>query len=70
MAGKKQWYAMRSRLQKEGKWHGGNAPGHSVPAQEDGEPPSKAPRLEETPEGARAVPEDPEEGTSYAARGM
>lgn len=60
MSNKKQWYAMRSRLQKKGLWK------HSVPQQEEGEPPSKKPALEE-PEGAQAS--DPEEGTSQKAQG-
>lgn len=69
--GKAQWYAMRNRLQKAGKWK------HSVPAQEEGEPPTKQPRTDSGPEsppenqeGAPGAPEsDPEEGTSERARG-
>lgn len=68
MAGnKKQYWAMRRRLEKEGKWYGDKAPAHAVPALEEGEPPSKAPRVDESPEGDRAS--DPEEGTSKKAQG-
>lgn len=65
-----QWYAMRKRLQAQGKWKGAS---HSVPAQEEGEPPTKQARTDENPEnqeGAPGAPEsDPEEGTSEKARG-
>lgn len=40
----RQWYAMRSRLQQQGRWT------HSVPQQEEGEPPAQRPRIEETTE--------------------
>lgn len=33
----RQWYAMRSRLQREGRWQ------HRVPQQEEGEPPAQRP---------------------------
>lgn len=33
----RQWYAMRSRLQREGRWT------HSVPQQEEGEPAAQRP---------------------------
>lgn len=69
MAGnKKQWYAMRKRLQESGKWTG-KAPSHPVPAQEEGEPAPKEPRTEEASE-YQDPGSDPEEGTSARARGM
>lgn len=59
----KQWYAMRDRLQKSGKWRG-RGPGHRVPSREEGEPPSKASRLDDgapvdTPDGADGDPDMP-----------
>lgn len=41
----RQWYAMRKKLQAEGKWKG-QVPTHSVPATEEGEPAAKDPRLD------------------------
>lgn len=42
----RRWYAMRNRLKAEGKWQGKkDKPTHSVPAQEEGEPSSKEPKL-------------------------
>lgn len=65
---KEQWYAMRKRLQKAGKWT------HKVPEKEEGEPPEKRSREEEDPEEGQGdgIPpaDDPEEGTSHRARGM
>lgn len=60
----RQWYAMRNKLQKEGRWN----PKHKVPPLEEGEPPSKQSRIE-NPEGDGADRSDPEEGTSKNARG-
>lgn len=37
----RQWYAMKQRLQKEGKWKGAS---HKVPEREEGEPDPKVPR--------------------------
>ena len=70
MSNKKQWYAMKKRLQKEGKWSG-KAPAHKVPAQEEGEPAEKIQKTAENQEAAAsegATP-DPEEGTSRKAVG-
>lgn len=67
----KSWYAMRKRLQDSGSWKG-KAPSHQVPAQEEGEPPSKQPRVASPPENQEAIDggtEDPEEGTSKKAQG-
>lgn len=64
MSNPKRWYAMRSRLIKTGQWK------HSVPRTEEGEPPSKKPNLEETPENPEGAQSDPEEGTSKKAQGM
>lgn len=70
MAGnKKQFYAMKKRLQKEGKWYGDKAPGHKVPEREEGEPPEKRSREEEDPEPGDGGGSDPEEGTSKRAQG-
>lgn len=62
----RQWYAMRRAMQQRGTWHGSNAPTHSVPALEEGEPPPQRPRRsgtlqtradqDSTPEGS---PNDP-----------
>nr|UQT67959.1 hypothetical protein [Phasianus chaphamaparvovirus] len=75
MSGKKQWYAMKKRLQKEGKWTG-KAPAHKVPAREEGEPPEKQSRDEPVPEApanqeaaAAEGTEDPGEGTSKQTQG-
>lgn len=38
----RKWYAMRKSLQERGKWKG-KQPTHSVPQQEEGEPPAKQP---------------------------
>lgn len=40
----RQWYAMRTRLQQEGKWRG-KTPSHFVPSLEEGEPRPKEPAL-------------------------
>lgn len=40
----RQWYAMRDRLQKAGKWKG-KIPSHYVPELEEGEPRPKEPAL-------------------------
>lgn len=64
MPGKKQWYAMKARLQKEGRWKGRAV--HKVPEREEGEPPEKSARADQD-EGDRAS--DPEEGTSRVAQG-
>lgn len=69
MPGNKQWYAMRDRLRKAGKWKTGQAPAHSVPAQEEGEPPEKRSREDEDPEPGDGAGSDPEEGTSKRAQG-
>lgn len=37
----RQWYAARKAMQQRGTWRGK----HAVPAQEEGEPPSKKPEL-------------------------
>lgn len=37
----RQWYAMRKRLQEQGRWRGREGATHSVPAQEEGEPEPK-----------------------------
>lgn len=66
---KAQWYAMKKRLQKEGKWTGDKAPSHKVPEREEGEPPEKRSREEEDPEPGDGGGSDPEEGTSKNARG-
>lgn len=39
----RQWYAMRQRLQQEGRWRGAT---HSVPEQEEGEPPARRARTD------------------------
>lgn len=58
---------MRKRLQAEGKWHG-KLPSHTVPAQEEGEPEPKEPRLRDPRElgvtwgGQSPVPESPYPG--------
>lgn len=57
------WYGMRKRLQQEGKWQKG--PVHPVPAQEEGEPPTKNPRISGIDDAAGG---DPEEGTSKQAQ--
>lgn len=68
----KRWYAMRKRLKEQGSWKG-KTPAHKVPAQEEGEPPTKQPRAEAPENPEQAVQEgagsDPEEGTSKAAQG-
>lgn len=46
----RQWYAMRARLQREGRWT------HSVPQQEEGEPPAQRPRIEEPTEDDEPPP--------------
>lgn len=51
----KQWYAIRNRLRKEGKWNPANWK-HKVPAQEDGEPDPKKSREDD---GADTDPEMP-----------
>lgn len=66
---KAQWYAMKKRLQKAGKWTGDKAPSHPVPAREEGEPPEKRSREEEDPEPGDGAGSDPEEGTSKRAQG-
>lgn len=57
-------------MQERGTWQGGNRPTHSVPAQEEGEPPAQRPRTstlqtraedDSTPE---ASPSDPLVGAS------
>nr|QTE04014.1 MAG: hypothetical protein [Cygnus atratus Chaphamaparvovirus] len=68
---KKQWYAMRKRLQEKGSWKG-KAPAHKVPTQEEGEPPEKIQKeapgnIEEAVGGDPSS--DPEEGTSARALG-
>nr|WOX03050.1 hypothetical protein [Psittaciform chaphamaparvovirus 6] len=52
----RQWYAMRQRLQNAGRWQG-NAPSHTVPDQEEGEPAPKTPRLDDSPETPESLPE-------------
>lgn len=67
---KAQFYAMKKRLQKAGKWYGDKAPSHRVPEHEEGEPPEKRSREEDEEEGDGAGGTDPEEGTSERARGI
>lgn len=52
----RQWYAMRQRLQQEGRWRGAT---HPVPAQDEGEPPAQRPRLEQdtSPDTPDSLPE-------------
>lgn len=57
----RQWYAMRARLQREGRWQ------HSVPAQEEGEPPAQRPTPTEywrTNAGLDVAPNLPERSPS------
>ena len=67
----KGWYAMKKRLEAQGKWKGAS---HRVPAQEEGETAAKQPKLTENQEEAigeaGGSPSDPEEGTSHNAQGM
>ena len=67
----KGWYAMKKRLEAQGKWKGAS---HRVPAQEEGETAAKQPKLTENQEEASGEaggsPSDPEEGTSHNAQGM
>nr|WOP79077.1 hypothetical protein [Canary chaphamaparvovirus 2] len=61
----RQWYAARRAMQERGTWRGNSRPTHSVPAQEDGEPPAQRLRLREgtdpSPDGS---PSDPIAGAS------
>lgn len=59
----RQWYAMRQRLQREGRWT------HSVPRQEEGEPPAQRQRLEETAESPDTPESLPELEASPTAEG-
>lgn len=56
----RKWYAMRNRLQAQGKWKGTT---HPVPEQEEGEPPAKEPRTGGG-DGTGDSGGDPGEGTS------
>lgn len=65
----RQWYAMRDRLQREGRWHGRDPVTHAVPQVEDGEPLPKEPRLgsvferaaeESSPDGSGVGPSSAE----------
>lgn len=60
---RKGWYGMRKAMQARGTWK------HSVPRQEEGEPPSKQPRTESGADRAAGdtAGADPEEGTSKQA---
>lgn len=60
----RRWYAMRSRLKAAGKWT------HSVPQQEEGEPPAQRPRVEEEedePPPLEASPTPEGKMTSFAS---
>lgn len=60
MSSFRKWYGMRKGMTERGAWK------HRVPAQEEGEPPTKKPKgLESESAGDRA---DPEEGTSRQAQ--
>lgn len=63
----RQWYAMRNRLRAEGRWQAN--PTHTVPAQEEGEPPAQRPRTE-SPEGASTPESLPELESSPTDEGI
>lgn len=67
----RKWYAMRDRLRREGKWYGDKPPGHSVPGQEEGEPPPKVQHYDGGPDAWKApapIPEPPFPGNRDVQR--
>nr|WOX03040.1 hypothetical protein [Psittaciform chaphamaparvovirus 4] len=64
----RRWYAMRARLKAAGKWKG-KQPTHSVPAEEEGEPPAKRPTEDDPGEGPSTPDSLPELEGSPTAEG-
>lgn len=60
----RRWYAMRSRLEREGRWR------HRVPAQEEGEPHAKQPRADDGGDSPETDPEMPELEAPPTSEGM
>lgn len=62
MSNFRKWYGMRKGMSERGAWK------HKVPAQEEGEPPTKQPKISGLEPDSAGGDTDPEEGTSKQAQ--